>query len=252
MADDVRWGGERGVGDGTLELDFRVDRQGGSVPCVARAPSTRPPWPLVLLGHGAGGHKRNERMVGLGRWFSCHADIAALAIDGPYHGERVAAPLDAVEYQRRMLDDGLQTVVERMTGDWTTAIAALASLGIVDTGRLGYFGLSMGTRFGIHLGVALGRDLRCAVLGKFGLTAAPGFYGDADSTSIVADTAPAFTAPTMFHVQLDDELFPLDGQLRLFGLLGSEDKVLLARPGSHKDSSPTAPALWREFIASRI
>lgn len=99
---------------------------------------------------------------------------------------------------------------------------------------------------------SLGGDLRRAVRGKFGLAAAAGFYADADTTGIVADSAPEGTAPTMFHVQLDDELFPLDGQLALSDLLGAEEKLLLGSPGAHAESPSSAVPYWREFLASRL
>lgn len=252
MAEDVDGRDERSEEPGIVELDFTVIRPTGAVPCAAWLPATPPPWPLVLVGHGGSGHKRSDRIVGLGRWFSSHAQIAALAIDGPYHGDRVPAPLPAAVYQRRMLDEGLQFVTDRMTADWTAAIAALGSLGPVDATRLGVFGLSMGARFGIPLAASLGGDLRCAVLGKFGLAAAAGFYADAGGTGIVVDKAPEVTAPTMFHVQLDDELFPLDGQLALFDLLGAGEKLLLGFPGAHGESPPSAVTYWREFLASHL
>jgi dienelactone hydrolase len=252
VAEDVRWQDERMEESGTVELDFVVERPTGVVPCAAWLPISPPPWPLVLVGHGGSGHKRSDRNVGLGRWFSSHAQIAVLAIDGPYHGDRVTAPLPAAVYQRRMLDEGLQAVTDRMTADWKDAIAALDSHGSVDTTRLGYFGLSMGTRLGIPLVASLGGDLRCAVLGKFGLAAAAGFYADADSTGIVAKCAPEVTTPTMFHVQLDDELFPLDGQLALFDLLGADEKLLLGSPGAHAESPPSAITYWRQFLALRL
>jgi hypothetical protein len=160
VAEDVRWQDERMEESGTVELDFVVERPTGVVPCAAWLPISPPPWPLVLVGHGGSGHKRSDRNVGLGRWFSSHAQIAVLAIDGPYHGDRVTAPLPAAVYQRRMLDEGLQAVTDRMTADWKDAIAALDSHGSVDTTRLGYFGLSMGTRLGIPLVASLGGDLR--------------------------------------------------------------------------------------------
>jgi fermentation-respiration switch protein FrsA (DUF1100 family) len=60
------------------------------------------------------------------------------------------------------------------------------------------------------------------------------------------------TAPTLFHVQWHDEVFPRDGQLALFDLLGSPDKQLIAYPGSHTETKPAAIALWRDFIAGHL
>lgn len=248
----MSWSDAIDLGQGTVERQFRIVRPGGVVPGVVWLPATAPPWPLVLLGHGGSGHKRSERNVGFGRWFSAQAGLAVVAIDGPYHGERVSEPLAASVYQRLMLDEGLEVVSERMVEDWRAAIDAVGSLGAADPTRVGYFGLSMGTRFGVPLAASLGTDLSCAVLGKFGLSAARDFYDDADSTTIVKQAATGVTAPTMFHVQLDDELFPRDGQVTLFDALAACDKLLLACPGAHADSPPAATALWRSFIVDHL
>jgi hypothetical protein len=101
------------------------------------------------------------------------------------------------------------------------------------------------------LAASLGGDLRCAVFSKFVLRPAAGFYADADSTSIVADTAPEVTAPTMLHVQLDDERFPSTASSPL-ELLGADEKVMLGSPGSHAASPPSAVTYWRGFLASRL
>ena len=68
-------------------------------------------------------------------------------------------------------------------------------------------------------------------------------------TSRLRRDAAKFTAPTLFHVQWDDELFPREGQLALFDLLGSRDKQLIAYTGSHGETRTTAIAVWRDFIS---
>lgn len=252
MGETVIWG-HRQLGDtGAIEREFTLCRPDGIVPGLAWLPSTPGPWPLLLLGHGGGGHKRSERVVALGRWFSSHASIAAVAIDGPYHGDRVATPLGTADYQRLMLDEGLDSVVARMIGDWQAAVGAVGAEEAVDSGNLGYFGLSMGTRFGIPLAAAVGHDLRCSVFGKFGLTTAPGFYEGRDSLGAIRQGAGEVSAATLFHVQLQDELFGLEGQLALFDALRCQEKFLIGFPGAHGENPPAASRLWRSFLVSRL
>ena len=52
----------------------------------------------------------------------------------------------------------------------------------------------------------------------------------------------------MFHIQWDDKIFPRDGQLALFDLLGSRDKRLIAYPGPHAETKPEAITVWRDFL----
>ena len=61
--------------------------------------------------------------------------------------------------------------------------------------------------------------------------------------------ARAISAPVLFHVQWDDEVFPRDGQFELFGALASEDKCLFARSGRHAETHPDDEASWQAFIA---
>jgi dienelactone hydrolase len=204
------------------------------------------PCPVVLLGHGGSGHKRSQRIVGLARWFAAQG-LASAAIDGPYHGDRYAD-----DYQERIAKAGVERVLGRMTRDWRATIDTLTSEGVADAGRIGYLGLSMATRFGLPLAAAMGSKLRGAVLGKFGLRQGPALHPGLESAARVSDDARSLVTPVLFHVQWDDEVFPRDGQLELFDLIGSADKQLAAFPGTHSDTKDDALDLWREFICRHL
>ena len=54
----------------------------------------------------------------------------------------------------------------------------------------------------------------------------------------MASYAGQVTAPVLFHLQWDDEVFPREGQLALFDLLGSAEKELIGYAGPHAETSP--------------
>ncbi|MFF5296518.1 hypothetical protein [Paractinoplanes globisporus] len=106
----------------------------------------------------------------------------------------------------------------------------------------------MGTRFGLAIVAALGARFRVAVLGKYGLEQAPVLPRAMNLPERYAAEAARITCPVLFHVQLDDDLFPLAGQYALFDRLGSERKELLTYPGPHHVTDPAAEIRWREFV----
>ncbi|WP_127499614.1 alpha/beta hydrolase [Actinoplanes solisilvae] len=229
------------------ERPFRVSSPSGPVPGILWSPvSVATRRPLVLLGHGGSGHKRNARTVELATWFVLEAGLSVAAIDGPSHGDRGTLP----DYRTRVRAEGMPAILDHMAADWLTTVDALAPE--ADTDTIAYIGTSMGARFGIPTSVALGPRLRAVVLGKFGLRAAPAPLRAIDTPARTTADARRLTAPTLFHLQWHDEIFPRQSQLTLFDHLASPDKQLIAHPGPHATTPPTAIAHWRAFVLRNL
>jgi dienelactone hydrolase len=162
--------------------------------------------------------------------------FAAVAIDAPLHGERTPIGekgLSALERRERMglaaWRDRNSQATAQAVADWQAAIDAVQSLDTVpDDGPIGYFGVSMGTRFGIPLAAAEPR-ITAAVFGLFGHPA-----GDGDAA--FARVARQVTIPVLFLLQWDDELFPRNDGLALFDMLGSQLKTLHVTASRHATS----------------
>ena len=56
----------------------------------------------------------SDQIVGLGRWLAGRAGVAAVAIDGPYHGDRVPAAVPVPVYQALIAEQGIDAVVNRI------------------------------------------------------------------------------------------------------------------------------------------
>jgi dienelactone hydrolase len=240
----VKWKQDVTPTDGVIERAFTVLRDGQAIPGVWwQPPEVSGPRPLVLMGHGGSGHKRNDRMLMLGRLFSADYGWCAAAIDGPVHGERgsVTDPTQA-EY-RSMWQSGHP--VQGMIDDWKATLEALSQLDAVDSDRIGYWGMSMGTMFGLPY-VASDQRVRVAVLGKAGMTGSSARRSGIETH--FKTYAPLVRVPVLFSMQWDDERFDRDGQLDLYDRLGSKDKRLHAYPGQLVDNGPEAFDVQAAFL----
>src|SRR5262249_23572357 len=182
-----------------------------------------------LMGHGGTGHKRSPKMLRMAEIFTGYGWWAA-AIDGPVHGVR--GPVDDAVYREMWTRP---TVVQDMIDDWTAVLDALTRLDDIDKARIGYWGVSMGTMFGLPY-VASDARIRAAVLGKAGMRGSSVQRSGIDKHFKVY--ASRVTVPLLFTVQWDDERFDRDGQIELYEMLGSTDKRLHAWPGQHSDDGP--------------
>ncbi|SOD72893.1 dienelactone hydrolase [Jatrophihabitans sp. GAS493] len=233
------------------EQEFVLHCPSGPVPGVLWTPRhVAALAPVVLLGHGGSSHKRSNRILSLADWFT-RAGIASLAIDGPFHGDR-AGGTRKESYQMRIAAEGANHVLDRMVAEWLATLEAVTTNFPIDATRIGYLGLSMGTRYGLPTAAALGTRVRCAVFGKFGLERTKHLAPALDTTARIAADAPKISAPTLFHMQWNDELFTRKGQLELFDRLSSPDKRLIAFTGQHNQTTASAPSTWQTFIAEHL
>jgi dienelactone hydrolase len=240
----IRWSGEGANEKGALERAFEVDRDGVSIPGLLWTPdSGSGPQPLILMGHDGTADKR--RMVELGNMFARDYGWCAAAIDAPGHGDRGPAR----DPEGFLAAWGDSSIVEEAIADWRATLDMLERLGEVDSARVGYWGMSMGSLLGIPY-VASDDRVSVAVLGKVGMTGAI-----PDQTGIAAEFekfAPQIEMPVLFSMQWDDELFDRDGQFALFDLIGSEHKRLHAYPGAHVDYGEETVEMHADFFERRI
>jgi hypothetical protein len=188
---------------------------------------------LMCFGHGASGDRYQAPIPHLAGRFTKEAGIPVLSLDGPVHGLRQVGDGGRTaffpEFQK-------EDCITQMTYDWTCAIAEILSLPEISASKLAYFGLSMGSLFGIPM-LATRTDITVATLGLVGVQ--PEFpHGDE-----ILEAAARINCPILFLMQLEDELFPRDGYLKVFDTFPAVDKRIHANPGLH----PEIPAEEIDF-----
>lgn len=228
---------------GNATREFRIPGDGGRdvTGAIWLPPDLSPGRTLMCFGHGASGDRYQPPIPHLAGRFIGKA-LPVLSIDGPVHGLRQVGEggrkAFAPEFRR---DNALAD----MTRDWSLAIDAVQSLPAVGHGKLAYFGLSMGSIFGIPL-IASRDDVTVSTLGLFGVQDSfP--HGDEFMAA-----ARKITCPLLFLMQLEDELFEREGYLKIFDTFASKDKRLHANPGLHPEIPAEEIDFAFDFLVSHI
>jgi dienelactone hydrolase len=209
----------------------------GEIPGAVWAPADAAgPRPLVLLGHGGGGHKTAPQIAARARRLVTGLGYAVAAIDAPGWGGRPVpadyepfnAEIEELTAAGKPLGDAFarRGVVAAALAipEWQATIDALTGLDWIGAGEavpVGYWGLSLGSALGVPL-VAAEPRIKAAVLGLMG-------------HETLAAAAARITVPVEFVLQWDDEIVPRASALALFDALGSAEKTMHANPGGHMD-----------------
>jgi len=216
--------------DGVVDRSFTV----GDVPGVLWSPvSAAPGAPLLLMGHGGGLHKRSPGLVARARQAAVRDGFHVAAIDSPGHGERARSQQDQrwVDAMLRARAEGEPlapilapfngSLVERAVPEWQATIDGLQSLPEIGADApIGYSGMTLASAIGISLTVADPR-IRAAIFGGV-------FVYEA-----VLEAARRVTIPIEFLLPWDDDEIDRESGLALFDAFASEEKTLIAFPGSH-------------------
>lgn len=197
---------------------------------------------LMAFGHGASGTRYQLPIPYLARKFAKEG-IVSLSMDGPVHGLRQKGEGGRPALSQEMRRSNM---IEDMVVDWRAAVEVSESRIGFNTNKFGYFGLSMGSIFGIPYLAKRKQEnepVSVATLGLLGTTGAVSGLADR-----LKSDASSISAPTLFLMQLEDELFPRDGYLELFDALASDNKRLHANPGLH----PAVPAEEMDFCVKFV
>ena len=216
----MTWRNDAVSNEAITEREFDLTVNGQNVPGVYWRPKGGDANRVALLGHGGSTHKKVEYLQLVAKLLA-ERGIAAMAIDGPGHGERASG----VEVQS---SDGFADTwnagggTEGIVADWRAALDFIEAEEGVRPAC--WWGLSMGTMMGLPVTASDSR-IRVALLGLMGTW---GPNGDD-----LKRLAPDVLCPVRFLVQWDDEIVPRNTCLELYDALGSEKKTLHANPGIH-------------------
>jgi cephalosporin-C deacetylase-like acetyl esterase len=133
--------------------------------------------------------------------------------------------------------------VDPMVADWRAAIDALVTLPEADPARIAWYGVSMGTAYGLPL-VAAEPRIRACALGMWGLS-----YPNSDR---LGEDAPRVQCPTLFQQKWGDEIFSRESQIELFDKLGAPDKRLTVYMGGHKNPEGEQLQEIFDFLLGRL
>ena len=230
------------VEDGVACRRFDLTVEGQVVPGLHWRPEgSTGHEPTILFGHGGFQSKEAPNIVAMATSLAREQGYASVALDAPGHGDRrteeqirqqeetlrrlregTTAPTAATRRDRPPAGEGDPGREPRMVREWKALLDTLEAENGDVAGRYGYWGVSMGARYGIPL-VATEPRISAAVFGLFGLLPDPAFRAAVE----------AVTVPLLFLFQFNDELMTPESGLKLWDAFGSSEKTMHINPGPH-------------------
>jgi dienelactone hydrolase len=241
---------EETTADGVVRRRFDLTVEGQCVPGLHWWPAgAEGPCPTILVGHGGFQSKEAPNIVEFAGQLARERGYATVALDAPRHGERRTAEQvqEQDDMMRRLREQGVGDELRqargravgadraaappapddpprlpRMVREWQALLDELATQPDRAGSSYGYWGVSMGCRYGIPL-IAAETRITAAVLGLFGLLPDPAFEA----------TVASITIPLLFLFQHNDELMTPESGLALWAAFGSREKTMHINPGPH-------------------
>ncbi len=221
------------------EQQIIIEAAGADVPCSLY--SARHPRAVVLFGHGLGVDRYHETVLGPVKILN-EFGFSVLVPELPLHGERAGGGgPEWSEVVSRWQQFWAGNGRDHLLTEWQKILAYVQQtygLPVV------YFGLSLGTQYGIFLLSQTG-DVNAAVLGLFGSEPPP-------KSIVMNHSAPEVSVPIYFIQKLDDEIHIAENVRHLYESLGSSLKVLDATPGMHGDVSGESIRKACRFLVEQI
>ena len=246
--------------DDVVQRDFTVEVDGERVPCVIWAPKhASGPRNLIVMGHGGSQHKKIENIRLRALDYANRYGWATAVADAPGHGDRISreeaarltqqvgarvrgeAGESAPDMERRFRQMGARA--RQAVKEWKVMLDAVQGLDFVGTKKsVGYWGVSMGTAFGVPF-VAAEPRIECAIFGLAGLR---------EGATYMEEAASSIEIPIQFVFQWDDAVAPREAGIALFDAFGSSEKTMHINPGGHLDIPDFEAEDWRAFYLRHL
>jgi len=213
---------------GIQQHEWMIRTSSKTIPAVMWVPfGGDRPYPLAMVCHGGSGHKTSDLVLDVVNALVEPFKIAVLAIDGPLHGARRTDFKEGLAVRDEFKDLWSRGGdIDAMVEDWRAALDDVCSRPEINSARVAWYGISMGTAYGVPL-LAADTRIGAAVLGMWGICRKPSERLEKDAENI--------HIPVLFQTKSEDQSFTAAGQSALFNLLSSSQKRIVNYPGGHSD-----------------